>query len=108
MVEFDIPRRPLYIHKEPYTVPFGLDPMSRIRNDRMRATYTLNPNEIGAFLKVLQATCSDHSVRITIESFSDAESQEQTYARMRRALDAEKNGDFVQTMTIEELEAMAQ
>jgi hypothetical protein len=74
----------------------------------MKATYTLNPNEIGTFLKVFQATLSDRPVRVTIETFSDTESQEETHSRMLRALQAEKRGEFVQTMTIDELEAMAQ
>jgi hypothetical protein len=78
------------------------------RSDGMKATYTLNPNEIGAFLEAFQAAFSGRSVRVTIESFSDTESPEEIHARMLRALEAEKHGDFVHTMTIEELEAMAQ
>jgi hypothetical protein len=74
----------------------------------MKATYTLNPNEIGFFLKVFRATFSDRPVRVTIETFSDADSQEETHSRMLRALEAEKRGELVQTMTIDELEAMAQ
>jgi hypothetical protein len=74
----------------------------------MKATYTLNPNEIGVFLKIFQTTFSDRPVRVTIETFSDTESQKETHARMLRALEAEKRGEFVQTMTIDELEVMAQ
>jgi hypothetical protein len=74
----------------------------------MRATYTLSPNEIGVFLKVFQATFSDRPVRVTVETFSNTESQEETHARMLRALEAEAHGEFVETMTIDELEAMAQ
>jgi hypothetical protein len=74
----------------------------------MKAIYTLNPNEIGVFLKVFKTTFSDRPVRVTIETFSDTESQKETHARMLRALEAEKNGDFVKTMTIDELEAMTQ
>jgi hypothetical protein len=57
-------------------------------------------------LEIFQATFSGRPVRITIESFSDIESPDETRARMLRAFEAEKKGDFVQTMTIEELEAM--
>ncbi|GHV37308.1 hypothetical protein AGMMS49546_04660 [Spirochaetia bacterium] len=74
----------------------------------MTATYTLNPHEIKPFLKIVEQTYVGRSVRITIESFSDNVSGEETHERMLRALEAEKQGDFVHTMTIDELEAMAQ
>jgi hypothetical protein len=78
------------------------------RSDGMKATYTLNPNEIGAFLEAFKATFSGRPVRVTVESFSDTESPEEIHSRMLRALEAEKHGDLVHTMTIEKLEAMVQ
>jgi hypothetical protein len=77
----------------------------------MIVTYQIKPYEADDFLKMFRNTFLEKEVKITIETISsetDSIAQETTRQQMLKALEAEKRGDFVHTMTIEELEAMVQ
>jgi hypothetical protein len=56
-----------------------------------------------AFLQAFKASFAASNLRVTVETLPDTDD---TYQRMFKALEAEKRGDFVHSMTIDELEAM--
>jgi hypothetical protein len=72
----------------------------------MTTTFQVQPYEAESFLNIFRKAFGTKKVKVTVEPVG--ETQEETNARFLEALAAEKRGDFVHTMTVDELEAMVQ
>ncbi|GHT89176.1 hypothetical protein FACS1894137_18060 [Spirochaetia bacterium] len=70
----------------------------------MIATFHIKPYEEDTFFKVFHDSFSAREVKVTVETVS--ETQTETNNRILQAVEAEKRGELVHTMTVEELEAM--
>jgi hypothetical protein len=72
-------------------------------DDQMTTTYHIKPNEVDAFLQIFRASFMANDLLVTVETLPDTDD---TYQRMVRSLEAEKRGELVHSMTVDELEAM--
>jgi hypothetical protein len=70
----------------------------------MIATFQIKPYEADTFFKVFLDSFAAREVKVTVETVS--ETQTETNNRILQAVEAEKRGELVHTMTVEELEAM--
>ena len=70
----------------------------------MIARFQIKPYEADTFFKVFRDSFSAREVKVTVETMT--ETQAETNNRILQAVEAEKRGELVHTMTIEELEAM--
>ena len=70
----------------------------------MIATFRIKPYEADTFFKVFRDSFSAQEVKVTVETMT--ETQAETNNRILEAIEAEKRGEFVHTMNIDELETM--
>jgi hypothetical protein len=79
----------------------------------MDAIYHLKPNELNAdFFKILQETFMGKEIAVTVSEISGTTeyllSNEENRSRLLNAINDVRNKRYVNTMTLEEMEAMVQ
>jgi len=77
----------------------------------MDVTYRLGPNELTVdFFRILQETFMGKEITVSVREISGTTeyllADEENRRRLYTALDDARNGRFVHTMTLEEMEAM--
>ncbi|WP_059369857.1 hypothetical protein [Treponema endosymbiont of Eucomonympha sp.] len=70
----------------------------------MIATFQIKPYEADTFFKAFRDSFSVREVKVTVETMT--ETQAETNIRILQAIEAEKRGELVHTMTVEELAAL--
>ncbi|MDR3284274.1 MAG: hypothetical protein LBS97_03725 [Treponema sp.] len=77
----------------------------------MVATYRLKPYEIDGFLKVFKSTFTGKELEVSVEEVEDETDyllkSESNRKQLLEAVEAEENGQFFCTMTMEQLEELA-